>query len=200
MVTDPSPGSGEAVSAQRYWMQQLETIEGLGSRLGLETGEQAACRLVGEAIVSLIPSDQCRILMLAKDGIQLIPVFLVSTDREEYAGVTVETLTAKVGEGIAGWVAETKRGVVIGDSEHHPMASHIAGTPFVRESLIAAPALFKGQFLGLIVVVKLGANQYSRDHLRLLRIMANQLAASIVNARLVERLDDGSQSDTPRAA
>jgi diguanylate cyclase (GGDEF)-like protein len=93
-----------------------------------------------------------------------------------------------VGEGIAGWVAESRRGAVLGDTEHHPKAAHVKGTTVIDESMLAVPVMFQDEVLGVIVVLKLGLNQYSLDQLRLLTILANQAAVSIANARLIERL------------
>src|ERR671928_86878 len=75
---------------------------------------------------------------------------------------------ARSGEGIAGWVAESRRGVVLGDTEHHPKAAHVVGTDVIDESMLAVPVAFEDEVLAVIVVLKLGLNQYSLDQLRLL--------------------------------
>jgi diguanylate cyclase (GGDEF)-like protein len=110
------------------------------------------------------------------------------TDRDEYRGVTAAQATVDVGEGIAGWVAESRRGAVLGDTEHHPKAAHVKGTTVIDESMLAVPIMFQDEVLAVILVLKLGLNQYSLDQLRLLTILANQAAVSIANARLIERL------------
>jgi len=58
----------------------------------------------------------------------------------------------------------------------------------IDESMLAVPVMFEDEVLAVIVVLKLGLNQYSLDQLRLLTILANQAAVSIANARLIERL------------
>jgi len=40
----------------------------------------------------------------------------------------------------------------------------------------------------VIEVVKLGVNQYSKNDLKLLKIVADQMALSVANARMVDRL------------
>ncbi len=47
----------------------------------------------------------------------------------------------------------------------------------------------------MIVVVKVGLQQYSPDHLRLLTILANQAAVSIAHARLVEQHTETAKAD-----
>jgi diguanylate cyclase (GGDEF)-like protein len=55
--------------------------------------------------------------------------------------------------------------------------------------------MFEDEVLAVIVVLKLGLNQYSLDQLRLLTILANQAAVSIANARLIERLAAAATMD-----
>ena len=53
---------------------------------------------------------------------------------------------------------------------------------------MAVPVLVNNEILGVIEVVKLGVNQYSSIHLRLLKILAMQMSDSVANARLIDRL------------
>jgi diguanylate cyclase (GGDEF)-like protein len=84
---------------------------------------------------------------------------------------------------------------LVGDTERHPKAVHIPGTTDSNESMLAVPVIFEDRLIGVIVNVKVGINQYSGDHLRLLTILANQAAVSIFNARLIERLAATARTD-----
>src|SRR5256714_15358129 len=100
---------------------------------------------MGEAIPALVPHDQCRVLLVNEERTRLDIVYLRGTDRSEYQAVTAENASVEVGEGIAGWVAESRRGVVLGDTEHHPKAAHVSGTEVVDESMLAVPLVFEDQ-------------------------------------------------------
>lgn len=54
-------------STSPKWLQQLETIEGLGTRLRRETGVQQICRLTAEVAASLLPHDQIRVYLVTDD-------------------------------------------------------------------------------------------------------------------------------------
>jgi diguanylate cyclase (GGDEF)-like protein len=179
----------------RSWAQHLEAIETLSARLGRVTAVQEICRLIGETIVTLVRHDQCRIYLLEDDDRTLNCVWFGSSNREEYSGITATSLNVQVGEGITGWVAETKRGAVLGDTEHHPKAIHVPGTPITDESMLAVPVVFEERLLGVLVAVTVGLHQYTSDHLRLLTILANQAAVSIANARLIQRLATAARVD-----
>jgi hypothetical protein len=182
-LPDMETGSG------RYWMQQLETIEGLGHNLGLESGALTAVRLVGEALASLIGHDQCAILLVGSDGSTLTPGFLSPADIRTLAdsGKRDGIIAA---DGVIGWVAESKKALLVEDLQKHRRSGPVPGQD--RMSLVAAPILMKEQLLGVIVVTKVGLGQFSRQHLQLLQILANQLAVSMANARLIERLEASS--------
>jgi diguanylate cyclase (GGDEF)-like protein/putative nucleotidyltransferase with HDIG domain len=178
-----------------FWTQHLDAIQQLGARLATVVSVPEICDTIGRAITTLLPYDQCRIYLLEDDGRTLRPVYFSDTKRAEYDGVTAETLAIQVGEGITGWVAETKQGALVGDTEHHPKAIHIPGTSETNESMLAVPVIFEDRLIGVIVNVKVGINQYTGDHLRLLTILANHAAVSIFNARLIERLAASARTD-----
>ncbi len=178
-----------------YWTQHLDAIQQLGARLATVVSVPEICDTIGRAITTLLPYDQCRIYLLEEDGRTLRPVYFSDTNRAEYEGVTAETLAIQVGEGITGWVAETKQGALVGDTERHPKGIHIPGTSEANESMLAVPVIFEDRLIGVIVNVKVGINQYTGDHLRLLTILANHAAVSIFNARLIERLAASARTD-----
>src|ERR1700737_3743549 len=190
-VGQPTPDA--TVSGPRGWAQHMQTVEALGQQLARATSIEDICNRIGETITALLPQDQCRVLLLNQDRTRLDVVYLRGgSDREEYRGVTRENAAVEVGEGIAGWVAESRRGVVLGDTEHHPKALHVPGTEMIDESMLAVPVVFEDEILAVIVVIKLGLNQYSLDQLRLLTILANQAAVAMANARLIDRLSSAA--------
>jgi diguanylate cyclase (GGDEF)-like protein len=199
-VTTPAQASGQpapqaALSGPRSWAQHMQTIEALGQQLARTTSTEDICNLIGETVGALVPQDQCRVLLMSEDRTRLDIVYLKGSAREEYRAVTAENASVAVGEGIAGWVAESRRGVVLGDTEHHPKAAHVDGTDVIDESMLAVPVVFEDEVLAVIVVLKFGLNQYTLDQLRVLTILANQAAVSMANARLIDRLASAATLD-----
>ena len=181
------PAPDPLVTGSRSWAQHMQSIETLGQHLARATTIEDVCNRIGETISAMLPHDQCRVLLMSEDRTRLEIVYLNGTGPAEYRDVTSQNAAVAVGEGIAGWVAESRRGVVIGDTEHHPNV--------IDESMLAVPVVFEDELLGVIVVLKLGLNQYNLDQLRLLTILANQAAVSIANARLIDRLASAATID-----
>jgi putative nucleotidyltransferase with HDIG domain len=98
----------------------------------------------------------------------------------------LERLSTRVGQGITGHVAETCEPVLVGDAVHHEFAHQIEGTPSIEESLLAVPLLYGARSVGVIVVSKLGLDQFDADDLRLMEVLAGHASVALVNARLFE--------------
>ena len=194
-TAESNPHEDRPLPEAHSWTQHLDAIQQLGARLSSVVDVPEVCATIGKAITTLLPYDQCRIYLLEDNGRTLYPVYFSDTKRTEYDGVNAETLAIEVGQGITGWVAETKQGALVGDSERHPKAVHIPGTTDADESMLAVPVIFEDRLIGVIVIVKVGLHQYSGDHLRLMTILANQAAVSIQNARLIERLAMTARTD-----
>lgn len=194
--TSGTPAPAAAISGPRSWAQHLQTIEALGQQLARASSVEDICNRMGETIVSLLPHDHIRILLVDQDNSRLNVVYLSGSDQAEYKEVTRTNAAVDIGEGITGWVAETKRGAVLGDAERHPKAAHVAGTAIIEESMLVVPVVFQDEVLAVIAVMKLGLNQYSLDQLRLLTILGNQAAVSMANARLIDRLAASARIDT----
>jgi len=194
--TSGTPAPATPVVGPRSWAQHLQTIEALGQQLARASRVEDICNRMGETISTLLPHDQIRILLVNEDRLRLDVLYLRSSDRPEYSDVTRTNAAVDVGEGIAGWVAETKRGAVLGDAERHPKAAHVAGTGLIDESMLAVPVVFQDEVLAVIAVIKVGLNQFSLDQLRLLTILGNQAAVAMANARLIDRLAAAASVDT----
>jgi HD-GYP domain-containing protein (c-di-GMP phosphodiesterase class II) len=166
-------------------LQRIQARETVTAPPGRETGEQQICRLTAEVAANLLPHDQARVYLVAIDKRHLVPSYVLPPERLEAAGKALEHRILLPGEGIAGQVFESRRGIVVGDAEPGLVGFE---APSMKVSAVAVPVLVNSDFIGVIEVVKLGLNQYSKNHLRLLKILAHQMALSVANARMVDRL------------
>ena len=169
----------------RQWQKQLETIDQVGVRLGRESSVQQICRITAEVAASLLPHDQARVYLVADDKRRLVPSYVSPPDRQESSRTALEHRILLPGEGIAGQVFQNRHGILLGDAD-----PGLAGfeAPAMSVSAVAVPVMLHDDIVGVIEVVKLGSNQYARSHLRVLKILANQMALSVANARLIDRL------------
>jgi GAF domain-containing protein len=92
----------------------------------------------------------------------------------------------KVGEGITGRVAETGEPLLIGDAANCEFARMLPGTDAIDESQIVVPLSYGTRVVGVIVISKLGLDQFDEDDLRLLEVLAGHAAVALENASLYE--------------
>ena len=105
-------------------------------------------------------------------------------------------LKLRIGEGIAGQVAQTGKSMMIndtvGDFRYEPL--HIRKKPVHKtESLLSVPLITKGKVIGVITVSnKVSRQPFIRNDRILLGTLASQAAVAIENARLyIEAITDG---------
>ena len=97
-----------------------------------------------------------------------------------------DVFRTRVGEGFTGRVVETGESLLLDDASTCEFAIEIEGTAQIEESIIAVPMHYGARVIGVIVVSKLGLNQFDTDDLRLLEVLAGHTAAAVENARLYE--------------
>src|SRR5207244_6621800 len=72
----------------------------------------------------------------------------------------------------------------------------IEGTVPIEESLLAVPLRYGSRVVGVIVVSKLGLDQFDEDDVRLLEVLAGHAAVAVENARLYESARREAESAT----
>ncbi|MEO8462577.1 MAG: GAF domain-containing protein [Chloroflexota bacterium] len=184
-------------SSQTYaqlatWTAQLQSIQQLGARLN-RLSDVAA---IGEAIATELKQliDYHNVRVYRQVGEDLIPVAMLG-EVGEYIDQTPEQLRTTVGQGITGWVAAHRVAQYLPDADADPRTNTIAGTDdAMDESMLLAPMLFEDAVLGVLVLSKLGLNQFTDDDLRLLVIYASFAAQAMAHADATERLHRQIQS------
>jgi PAS domain S-box-containing protein len=181
-ASDPVPsGMGESRS-----VAQLKMLHSLAAKLN----RLADVGQIGEAIVSelrsLIDYHNSRVFVLDADGETLLPVAFRG-ELLEYQGETFEALVTKVGRGLTGRVAQTGKSYYAPNANDDPFAINIPGTPEVDESLLAVPLTHGDSVIGVVMLSKLGVDQFDDDDLRVLEVLASHAAVAIENARSLQR-------------
>src|SRR5207247_9064124 len=65
-------------------------------------------------------------------------------------------------------------------------AGMLPGTHAIEESLVAVPLCYGARAIGVVVISKLGVDQFDEDDVRLLEVLAGHASVALENARLYE--------------
>ncbi len=172
-------------------LKMLQSLSGKLSRLN----DVARIGLtIADELRLLIDYHNCRVFL--RDGDDLLPIAFRGDLMAAEPGAAVELSPTKVGRGVTGRVAETGQPLLIDDAERYEFAEQIAGTVEIEESLLAVPLTFGSRVIGVIVISKLGLNQFDGDDLRVLEVLAGHASVALENARLYEAQRREAESAT----
>ena len=172
-------------------LKMLQNISGKLSRLN----DVARIGLtVADELRLLIDYHNCRVFL--RNGDDLLPIAFRGDLMAAEPGASVELLPTRVGRGVTGRVAETGEPLLIHDAGSNEFAEQIEGTADIAESLLAVPLTFGSRVIGVIVISKLGLDQFDVDDLRLLEVLAGHASVALENARLYEAQRREAESAT----
>ena len=93
--------------------------------------------------------------------------------------------TFRKGEGITGLVAETGKKIYIKDTSRETRFLHYKGEcPPKESSFLSIPLTYKEDVLGVINFARRGMSNFSYQDVKMLSLVANQVALAIANAKL----------------
>jgi len=172
-------------------LKMLQSLSGKLSRLNDVSRIGAT---IADELRLLIDYHNCRVFLC--DGDDLVPIAFRGDLTATEPGASLELLPTKVGRGITGRVAETGEPLLVGDAVRHELGEQIAGTAEIEESLLAVPLTFGARVIGVIVISKLGLDQFDGDDLRVLEVLAGHASVALENARLYEAQRREAESAT----
>jgi len=120
---------------------------------------------------------------------------IVRLARGEKGGF-IQSKRLKLGEGIAGWVIQSGKPMMVEDVRKEPIFSDRFDreTGFTTHSLICIPLTIRGKTTGAIQVInKKDGQPFTQEDSELLTALAQQIAVALDNAKLYQRLEENFQ-------
>ena len=155
----------------------------------LETSSALSATLELDNLLDLISDSACRIFRSGASSILLVDnetnqlFFKTATGekREE-----LKAIRLKMGEGIAGWVAQNGRPMVVNNVQHEAkFAKEVAETiDYETRSLLCVPLkTASGKIIGVIEVLNRLDGAYTEDDVEGLQMLASHVSTALENAR-----------------
>ncbi len=182
--TESERPSEEAARHDVRSIAHLKMLQSLSGKLSRLNDVAQIGLTIADELRLLIDYHNCRVFL--RDGEELIPVAFRGDLTPAEPGALVAMLPTRVGRGITGRVAETGEPLLVGDAAHCEFGEQIAGTALIEESLLAVPLSFGSRVIGVVVISKLGLDQFDADDLRVMEVLAGHASVALENARLYE--------------
>jgi diguanylate cyclase (GGDEF)-like protein len=181
--TAARPESSYTMGRDVRSIAHLKMLQGLAGKLNRLNDVRKIGEVIADELRLLIDYHNCRVMVI--EGDEVVPIAfrgdLVSRDGEH-----VDFPRSKVGEGITGRAAATVEPQLVGNTLECEYAVMIPGTHAIEESMVAVPLCYGSRAIGVVVISKLGVDQFDEDDVRLLEVLAGHASVALENARLYE--------------
>ncbi len=135
---------------------------------------------ISHSISELFKTDDCSFMMLNSNTSELNFI-----DSPGLTPWEQNNIRFRIGEGVAGWVAENRRSVLISNPEQDDRFQYFPGQERNINSIICVPLLVRDKLLGVVSVTASGSQEkLDQRSLEILEIIGNQLALTIENFHL----------------
>jgi putative nucleotidyltransferase with HDIG domain len=126
-------------------------------------------------------------------------LYLVDEEKQELwfevalgeKGDQVKEIRLKMGEGVAGWVAQEAKPLNLEDVNKDPRFKREIGEKinFRQKAMLTIPVIFKDKTIGVLQLInKKGGGRFTKDDQELVEGMASQIAIALENANLYDDL------------
>jgi diguanylate cyclase (GGDEF)-like protein len=148
--------------------------------------------LVMEKIRQLIPSEAWSLLMIDEERREL--VFEAALGAK---GRDVAAFRLKLGEGVAGWVAQTGEPAIVNDAARDRRFARRVDTrtQFQTRSILCAPLVSRGRTIGVLEILNKLGGRFTRADLALVLTLVEPCAIAIENAILFQRTEQLTITD-----
>jgi diguanylate cyclase (GGDEF)-like protein len=161
----------------------MKMLQSLGGKLNRLNDVRQIGNVIATELRSLIDYHNCRVSLV--EGDDVVPIAFVGQFTSE-TQEPLEILACRVGQGITGRVAQTGESLLIADAANCEFGRILPGTDAIDESQVVVPLTYGTRVVGVIVISKLGLDQFDEDDVRLLEVLAGHAAVALENASLYE--------------
>lgn len=167
--------------------ENLRRILALNSKINSTLDLDELLAIIMTTAEEVVNAEAASLMLLDENSNEL--VFKVALG--EKGSELKEKFRVKVGEGIAGWVAQKGESLLINDTQRDARFAtrfdHATG--FRSKAILCVPMRAKGKIIGILEAINpIGREVFSREDLSLLETFADQSSISVENARLHQSL------------
>jgi diguanylate cyclase (GGDEF)-like protein len=148
--------------------------------------------LIMTKIQQLIPSEAWSMLMVDEEKQELTFELALGEKAKDVAPFRV-----KIGEGVAGWVAQTGKPTIVNDTARDPRFARRfdTKTQFSTRSILCAPLISRGRTIGVVEIINKLGGRFTESDLEVLLTLVEPCAIAIENAILFQKAEQLTITD-----
>jgi diguanylate cyclase (GGDEF)-like protein len=148
--------------------------------------------LIMAKIQQLVPSEAWSMLLVDEEHQEL--TFELALGEK---GKDVSSFRVKIGEGIAGWVAQTGQPAIVNDVSKDPRfaGKFDSETRFKTRSILCAPLISRGRTIGVVEIINRIGGRFTHADLEVLLTLVEPCAIALENAMLFQRTEQLTITD-----
>ncbi len=180
--------------------QEMTALAQVGREISATLELQTVLEKMAGYAIDLLRSVTSAVYIPTSDLRFLNPIAVVGEKIEE-----IRNNPITIGEGILGYIAQSKMGEIVNDTHHDMRTVTVAGTDRgnLDEHIMAVPILLQDKLSGVMAVWRVGQeSEYTQIEFDFLTNLAQQAAIAIENARLFQDVTEsqGQLSEALRIA
>jgi diguanylate cyclase (GGDEF)-like protein len=148
--------------------------------------------LIMGKVQQLIPSEAWSMLMVDEEKQELTFELALGEKAND-----VSSFRVKIGEGVAGWVAQTGKPTIVNDTARDPRFARRfdTKTAFQTRSILCAPLISRGRTIGVVEIINKLGGRFSDSDLDVLLTLVEPCAIAIENAILFQKAEQLTITD-----
>ncbi|MGD1156406.1 MAG: sensor domain-containing diguanylate cyclase [Terriglobia bacterium] len=186
-------GPEEEIAELKRQVERLSLFHEVGKALFSTLDLQKILQTIMEKISDLLQPDTWSLLMLDEKTQELYFEIAIGSGADKLKDVRL-----KLGEGVAGWVAQHGEPVLVedvrNDARFTPKVDELTHTE--TRSIVCVPIKARGHVLGVVELVNaLGRPSFGVEDIPILKSLADYAAIALENARYVQRIHELTITD-----
>ncbi len=143
-------------------------------------------KYICEIVKNITKADEFVYFRYEEKSNTLIPIYAESPYKKQILATSL-----KLGEGLTGRVAETRKADILNNANKSKLSKHVPDTPEENSSILAVPMIFNDVLLGAILQVKLGIGKFRKEDLELSEIFVNIVSGFFFTKNLTYEMREG---------
>jgi len=179
-------------TARQRQLHELAIFHDVAKALTSSLNLNSVLQTIMDKVAEYFRPDTWSLLMVDEQKYELFFAIAVGDAAE-----MLKTVRLRIGEGIAGWVAQKGEPIIVPDVSTDPRFTRRVDdlTNLRTDSIICLPLIARSRVLGVIQLINVGPDAFGESELFFLHSLCDFAAIAIDNARSVEKIQELTVTD-----